>query len=366
LSQTLKRGWSTALRTLAVVALLAPAIAACTSSGGNIGPTLKRGAFTSAEYGVKVSPRVTNKANPPRGGGRAMVGKPYTVRGKTYVPAHQPDYVETGIASWYGADFHGRRTANGEIFSANAITGAHPTLPLPSYVRVTNLSNGRSMLVRINDRGPYVNGRIVDLSYKTASTLGIIGQGTGHVQVQYVGPAPLEGDDTRMLMASLNTVTPLERRMNRAPVLSTPSSAPDVRVADNGPYSAADAVTDAFKSITSLFSYADGQPVPADLDSAFAAVNAMAERPADLDAWAAAVDEDARDIRLELGTFTDNAELDRIVVAFAAIAAVDEAEVQAAGGTATRLTLSKLKPGVARADVLGLARELGLTGLVLY
>ena len=162
-----------------------------------------------------------------------MVGKPYTVRGKTYVPADQPDYVATGIASWYGSDFHGRRTANGEIFSANAISGAHPTLPLPSYVRVTNLSNGRSMLVRLNDRGPYVSGRVIDLSYKAAATLGLIGQGTGEVQVQYVGPAPLNGDDTRMLMASLNQETRLEKQMDRSFDTGFPTGESDIRVADS-------------------------------------------------------------------------------------------------------------------------------------
>ena len=284
------------------------------------------------------------------------------------MPADQPDYVETGIASWYCSDFHGRRTANGEIFSANAISGAHPTLPLPSYVRVTNLSNGRSMLVRLNDRGPYVNGRIIDLSYKAAATLDLIGHGTGEVQVQYVGPAPLNGDDTRMLMASLNTETRFEKQMNRSDDTGFPTGQSDIQVADTGPYSAADAVGDLIGNIAGLFSYAEGQPVDTgmDIDSAFAAVNAMATRSPQLDGWVEAVDEDSRNIRLGLGTFADVEELDRVVVAFAALAAVDEAEVQTPDGPATRLTLSKLKPGVARADVLSLAGELGLTGLVLY
>lgn len=364
LSHTRKPGWSTALRTLVLVVFITPILAAC--GGGNVGPTVKRGAFTSAEYGVASSPRVTRNPHPPRGGGRYMVGKPYSVRGQTYTPADQPDYVATGIASWYGADFHGRRTANGEIFSANAISGAHPTLPLPSYVRVTNLSNGSSMLVRLNDRGPYVSGRIIDLSYKAAATLGIIGHGTGEVQVEYVGPAPLNGDDTRMLMASLNSETRLEKQMNRSNGVTFPTGNSDIRVADSGPYSAADAVGDMIEGITGLFSYADRQPVETDIDSAFVAVNAMATRSPDLKDWVAAVDEESRDIRLELGTFTDVAELDRVVVAFAAIGAVDEAEIQSPDGLATRLTLSKLKPGVARADVLILARELGLNGLVLY
>jgi len=194
--------WHSAVRALSLAALVAPMLAACAT--GNLGPTVKRSAFTSSEYGVAVSPRVTTDPNPPRGGGRYQVGNPYTVRGKTYVPQHDPNYAASGTASWYGSDFHGRRTANGEIFSANAITAAHPTLPLPSYVRVTNADNGRSLIVRVNDRGPYVSGRIIDLSYRAAAMLGYVNKGSANVRVEYVGQAPLEGDDTRMLVASYN------------------------------------------------------------------------------------------------------------------------------------------------------------------
>ena len=123
--------WRRALNFVALATLIAPMIAAC--GGGGLGATVKRSAFSTKEYGVTSSPRVTSNPNPPKGGGRYQVGKPYTVRGKVYVPQEDPDYAASGDASWYGADFHGRRTANGEIFSANAITGAHPTLPLPSY-----------------------------------------------------------------------------------------------------------------------------------------------------------------------------------------------------------------------------------------
>ncbi|MEO8685746.1 MAG: septal ring lytic transglycosylase RlpA family protein, partial [Devosia sp.] len=143
--------WRHAHRFVALAILIAPIIAAC---GGGLGATVKRGAFSSAEFGVGVSPRVTRDPNPPKGGGRYQVGKPYTVRGRVYTPTEDPNYQAAGEASWYGADFHGRRTANGEIFSANAITGASPVLPLPSYVRVTNQENGRSIIVRVNDRGP--------------------------------------------------------------------------------------------------------------------------------------------------------------------------------------------------------------------
>ena len=121
--------------------------------------------FSSKEYGVPGSPRVVAYGQKvPKGGGRYMVGKPYRVAGKTYVPRDNPDYSAVGLASWYGRTFHGRKTANGEVYDMDGLSGAHPTLPLPSYARVTNLKNGRSIVVRVNDRGPYKRGRIIDVS----------------------------------------------------------------------------------------------------------------------------------------------------------------------------------------------------------
>lgn len=122
-------------------------------------------------------------------GGVYKVGNPYQVAGVWYYPKEDPDYDETGIASWYGPQFHGRYTANGEIFDMNEVTAAHQTLPLPSLVRVTNLENGRSIIVRVNDRGPFVNGRIIDLSRRSAQLLGTERSGTAKVRVQMVGPA---------------------------------------------------------------------------------------------------------------------------------------------------------------------------------
>ncbi|HEX9446391.1 MAG TPA: septal ring lytic transglycosylase RlpA family protein, partial [Dongiaceae bacterium] len=100
------------------------------------------------------------------------IGKPYQVDGVWYYPKTDMDYDETGIASWYGPGFHGQYTANGEVYDQNGLTAAHKTLPLPSMVRVTNLDNGRSIVVRVNDRGPFVNGRIVDLTRRDAQLLG--------------------------------------------------------------------------------------------------------------------------------------------------------------------------------------------------
>ncbi len=133
----------------------------------------------------------------PKGGGVAKLGQPYSVGGRVYVPRVEPGYDRRGLASWYGDDFHGRRTANGEIYDMNALTAAHPTMPLPSYAYVTNLSNGRTILVRVNDRGPYVDDRIMDLSRASADALGLRGRGIGSVRVRYAGPAPLDGNDRR-------------------------------------------------------------------------------------------------------------------------------------------------------------------------
>src|SRR5262245_27398854 len=140
--------------------------------------------------------------------GDYKVGQPYQLNGRTYFPAENPHYRAEGIASWYGADFHGRETANGEIYDMHAITAAHPILPLPSYLRVTNLANNRSIIVRLNDRGPFAKNRIVDLSVGTARALGFHGQGLARVRVEYVGPAPLQGSDSQMLLATLRNGSP--------------------------------------------------------------------------------------------------------------------------------------------------------------
>ncbi len=119
------------------------------------------------------------------------LGAPYEVFGVTYYPYHDPRFSEQGIASWYGDEFHGRKTASGEPFDMNALTAAHKTLPLPSTARVTNLENGRSLFVRVNDRGPFVNGRVIDLSRRSAQLLGIYGTGTAKVRVDFLDFAPL-------------------------------------------------------------------------------------------------------------------------------------------------------------------------------
>ena len=132
----------------------------------------------------------------PRVEPRSRYGNPdsYEVYGKRYyVMNNSEGYVERGIASWYGKKFHGRRTSSGEAYNMYAMTAAHKSLPLPTYVEVINLENGRSVIVKVNDRGPFHENRIIDLSYAAASKLGIIGRGTGLVEVRAINPRTYAG-----------------------------------------------------------------------------------------------------------------------------------------------------------------------------
>jgi rare lipoprotein A len=161
--------WTTAkcaAPTLAALGL-ALALGACGSSRGIPGPT----------------------GTPYRG---YMVGQPYQISGRTYYPREDFDYDRTGTASWYGSDFHGRRTANGETYDMNAMTAAHPTLPMPTIVRVTNLDNGRSVIVRVNDRGPFAEDRIIDMSRAGARELGFENKGLARVRVTVLREASLQ------------------------------------------------------------------------------------------------------------------------------------------------------------------------------
>jgi rare lipoprotein A len=167
-----------------ILPLLLPALllAACSSAPG------RRGGGYYQDDGPHNRPQVDVSAIPdasPRNDPRSASGnKPYTVFGKMYYPLKEADgYRERGIASWYGKKFHGKKTSSGEAYDMYAMTAAHKTLPLPSYVRVRNLNNGRSVTLRVNDRGPFLDNRLIDLSYAAASRLGIVGSGTGIVEV---------------------------------------------------------------------------------------------------------------------------------------------------------------------------------------
>ncbi|HEY1071889.1 septal ring lytic transglycosylase RlpA family protein [Brevundimonas sp.] len=166
-----------------VIAAAFSSLAACASLGGGREASLR-------------PPVVTDPAPIVSG-----TMRPYQIRGRWYRPAEQPNYDEVGLASWYGAQHNGRPTSTGERFDMNALTAAHKTLPLPSLVEVTNRANGRRVILRVNDRGPFVDSRIIDLSRAAAEELGLLSQGVGEVRVRYVGRAPRTGGGTPMRRA---------------------------------------------------------------------------------------------------------------------------------------------------------------------
>lgn len=209
---------------LASVAMVGLLLAACSTTES---PQVISKGKIDPRYGVAPSPRVVGENDPvPQGGGRYMTGKPYRIGARWFSPMDNPvGYEAVGMASWYGRNFHGRRTANGEVFDAQALTAAHPTLPLPCYISITNLDNGRSMTVRVNDRGPYHGRRLIDVSHDTASMLGFKGAGTARVKIKYLGPASIEGSDRNILLASYRGPTDMR------PAPSTPAGAREVLIA---------------------------------------------------------------------------------------------------------------------------------------
>ncbi|MFC7290549.1 septal ring lytic transglycosylase RlpA family protein [Hirschia litorea] len=160
-------------------------------------PALTAGAFDAraAAQHASMHSAPTIPSEPPPGYAKQKIGAPYEISGRWYVPFAEPNYDEVGIGSWYGPQFHGKPSATGETFDQFALTAAHPTLPIPSLARVTNIENGRSVVVRINDRGPFVDDRIIDMSKQAASVLGYHEGGTAKVRVQYMGFAP-EAENT--------------------------------------------------------------------------------------------------------------------------------------------------------------------------
>jgi rare lipoprotein A len=176
----------------------------------------------------------------PASEGRYKVGNPYQIKGVWYYPKVDWAYTETGIASWYGPGFHGKLTANGEIFDENAVSAAHRTLPMPSVVRVTNLDNGRSIVVRVNDRGPFAHGRIIDMSRRGAQLLGFERAGTAKVRVEI-----LEAESRQQQAAARGGIVapPPDPNLPRAPAPTAAPSAP-VQVATlNAPNGARAATT---------------------------------------------------------------------------------------------------------------------------
>ena len=181
----------------------------------------------------------------PEGGGVRKVGNAYQIKGRWYQPKATAMAREVGMASWYGEYFHGRKTANGEWYDMERLSAAHPTMPLPSYVRVTNLENRRSVVVRVNDRGPYASDRVIDMSHAAAVELGFVRQGTARVAVQYIGEAPLNGDvrDMQFVDGGANA----RRRLTNSPQrrgppnwtasIAEPKTAGAVKAVSGGPKS---------------------------------------------------------------------------------------------------------------------------------
>jgi peptidoglycan lytic transglycosylase len=166
------------------------------------------------------------------------VGQPYQIDGTWYYPREQPDYDETGVASWYGPDFYGHRTANGEVYNAGDLTAAHRTLPMPVNVRVTNLDNGKSIILRVNDRGPYAKGRIIDVSEAAAKLLGFHDIGTAKVRVTFLSRAlapdgaPMPSDTPVEIARAVPAAPAPKVDSSTLPAVNGIPEAPPVRVAE--------------------------------------------------------------------------------------------------------------------------------------
>jgi len=210
----------------ALAATLVLLLAACASTPhaerGRVNPPANVGSIPDA---VPRAERRSTHGNPPF----------YEVYGRRYtVLASADDYVERGVASWYGPDFHGKNTSSGEPYDMYAMTAAHKTLPLPCYARITNLANGRSVVVRINDRGPFVANRIVDLSYTAALRLDIVRTGTAFVELRTVGPG-YEAERAPVVAAAGVTPVPVPATMTAPEHIEPPPVAPLVLATEVAP-----------------------------------------------------------------------------------------------------------------------------------
>lgn len=258
----------------------------------------------------------------PEGGGRYKLGDPYQVEGQWFYPREDPNYDRTGIASWYGEYFHGRKTANGEWYDMNRLSAAHPTMPLPSYARVTNLENHRSIVVRVNDRGPFKRDRIIDLSHEAAKEIGILRAGTGPVRVTYISPAPLSGD-----VRNMQTVD--RRRGLLSPFLTasageTPSGGdtgePTAHEAAGGPAGAPEITGATAASRPPRQILPSGFYVQAAAFTSETRARSLAEQLADLGSFAVLPAEIAGDTyyRVRLGPVASYAEAEGVVAGLAA------------------------------------------------
>ena len=374
---------------LAIVAAAAGLVASCSVAPPGI-PQNTGEYFSPDEYGP-ASPRVVSANQPvPVGGGSYLIGKPYRVAGKTYIPRDDPRYAEVGMASWYGSAFHGRQTANGEVYDVNGLTAAHPTLPLPSYVRVTNLANGRSLVVRVNDRGPFAHGRIIDVSSRVAEMLDFRRAGTARVKVEYLGPARMDGRDGKTLLASYSAPdarpsrtarwpfgsflvaaaptpppAPTPQRLPDETFLPAPTSAGDplVLVPSYAPATLADPLAPLIMN-GGIVSYAEVAPLSAAQQAAAdlaraglsTALNAAAERKAAEISVAA-----APPTIVQLGAFAEPANARRVASAFGRYGDT-ETVIRDSGGRTLHVVRVAVGAGATPAAVIAAATEMGLSG----
>ncbi|MFC3225955.1 septal ring lytic transglycosylase RlpA family protein [Marinibaculum pumilum] len=275
-------------------------------------------------------------------GGRQKIGRPYQVAGIWYHPKADPTYDETGIASWYGPGFHGRDTANGEVFDQHKISAAHTTLPLPSLVQVTNLDNGRSLVVRVNDRGPFAHGRIIDMSRRGAQLLGFEQQGTAKVRVR-----ALRDDEVGEIQVAQAGVglTPPELQ---SPITSSPRGKVTAEVLAPPPDNATSAA-----AVASVKSAPQGpQRAPAQLIADVDLEKTLAVGPAQPDAA----------IFVQAGAFTNRENADRLSAKLAGLAAAAVSPTQVEGVEFYRVRLGPI-PDVATADrLLDQLEKLGHSG----
>jgi rare lipoprotein A len=349
-------------------------LAACTAQS----PNEER--LSSADYGVGASPQVVAYGEPvPKGGGRYLVGEPYRIAGHTYVPHDYSSYSAVGLASWYGRGFHGRRTANGEVYDVADLTAAHPTLPLPSYARVTNLANGRSVMVRINDRGPFRRDRLIDVSASVAKLLGFDRAGTTRVKVDYVGPARMDGLDRKILLASYrgskaahDDISVAASKPATPSVILASASAKPPQAQPAADFSGADVpilLTPASSEadLSRAFAPTGKQPkalAPLALRTSFASSYASGGGLSDAEAAASrlAATPAAGERVVQLGVFADPTNAGRIADAFRRFGRIELADLSVEGRAlhSVRLVIEDQK--LATAAVISAAAAAGLSG----
>ncbi len=377
-------GIGSAVRALVAIAgaMLLAACAAEPPGGGE-----SSGASGDAGVGVRLAAKDSPAAEAANAGGRRLVGEPYRIAGHTYVPREYKSYSAVGLASWYGRGFRGHHTANGEVYDVANLTAAHPTLPLPSYVRVTNLDNGRSVTVRVNDRGPFRRDRLIDVSAGVAELLGFERIGTARVKVDYMGPARLDGHDRKMLLASYrgpraggDAVPPVAAGDAGARVFLVSDSLkprprrpiPDANGLDQPllltPESSGSDISQAFAPVGGGPARVPPPPIPlrTSLASSYAAAGELsgaevaAARLAAPRAPRALPPAGARVI--QLGVFSDPANASRIASSFRRFGRIEVATLSAEGRTLRSVRVVIEDPRIEIATVMSAATAAGLAG----